>query len=168
MVSVSGRVSKPRSKSSRPSIFGVGIWPTCIARYKLGVARYGVLEDPGRREPSRSLNPARTLPSTFTFHVPGYSTMLLLRDPSPRIAQDSQILFTPSHTPNPQCKDEPSTPHSLVLSPFQNPINSLPASDTAPVKVELEVQVEDDSKMERQNEAGGSQSRPNDQSVYTC
>lgn len=93
--------------------------------------------------------------------------MLLLRDPSPRLAQDSQdsqSLFTPSQT---HCKDEPSTPHNLVLSPFQNSINSLPTTDTVPVKIELEAEVEDDSKMERQNEAGGSQSRPNDQSVYT-
>lgn len=90
--------------------------------------------------------------------------MLLLRDPSPRLAQS---LFTPSHSPIPQCKVEPSTPHNLVLSPLQNPINSPPTTDTAPVKVELEAEVEVDSKMERQNEAGGSQSRPNDQSVYT-
>ena len=90
--------------------------------------------------------------------------MLLLRDPSPRLAQDSQSLFTPSQT---HCKDEPSTPHNLVLSPFQNSSNSLPTTDTVPVKIELEAEVEDDSKMERQNEAGGSQSRPNDQSVYT-
>jgi len=117
---------------------------------------------PGRPRPRSSLNPARTLPPTFTLN--GYSTMLLLRDPSPRLAQDSQGFLPPSHGPSSQCKDESSTPRNLLRSPFQNTVSSLPATDTPTLKRE------DDSSdtMDRQNEAGGSQSRPNDQCVpYT-
>jgi len=110
-----------------------------------------------------SLNPARTLPSNFTLNR--YSTMLSLRDPSPCLAQATPSIFPPSSSP--PCKEEPSTPHRRLLSPLQNAINSLPTTDTVAVKTE------DDSTdigntMERRNEAGGSQSRSNNQYVYSA
>lgn len=90
--------------------------------------------------------------------------MLVLRDSSPRLAQDSQGILPPSD--GLKCKDESSTPHKLLLSPFQNAINSLPVTDTATLKIEDDCTDISDT-MERQNEAGGSQSRSNDQCVYT-
>jgi len=86
--------------------------------------------------------------------------MLYLRDPSPRLPQATQSIFTASSSP--QCKDESSTPHNLLLSPITSTINSLPATDTAAVKTE------DDSDnitntMERRTEAGGSGSGSNNE-----
>jgi hypothetical protein len=83
--------------------------------------------------------------------------MLSLRDPSPRL---------PQATGGPRCKDEPSSPRNLSLSPFQNAINSPPATDIAPVKTEDRT-TDIRKTMDRRTEAGGSGSGSSNQYVHT-